>query len=471
MENDPFEKLAARFVHAVSTVVPDRFKSLVFSSPLCARDPDVCLLWHAGYRQRHRWRMLIQLCFSTARSLAKGIVKILGRREPFGYAVYGKVNDAILVLNSACGLMAPDGEYRTDYVASDKDDAMFVFGLMRECGRSARKIRAASAKEKALIAVSLAKNGIGVFLKMDGNLLDKTLLVLEWLSWVLGLQWLGNLYLEQVLSETVSRHHIKKIGCIHEMHSYSRIVWRVASRFGLDSFTVQHASLSQGKRWYFLHTEEISAGLALPDLFYVFDQKIAELLKPYFKNTRFTLGCSCRYRQWIDAKPLKADAEGYCLFVTGIAGFDNEVVIGSLRNMLSRSRLKIPVRLRLHSRAELSQQMRRWIRFQAKKGKIELSKDVPLARDIEGSRCVTGMSSTVLEEALLLGRPVIKLTHPDYLSYINLDGIAGAKDIDCRDLSPELLCRMNIETDSLEMRKRLGLGQPVVTFERLFRAC
>jgi hypothetical protein len=49
------------------------------------------------------------------------------------------------------------------------------------------------------------------------------------------------------------------------------------------------------------------------------------------------------------------------------------------------------------------------------------------------------MSTTVLEEALLLGCPVVQLTHPDYLQYIDLQGIKGAAMTGYQDLTANYL--------------------------------
>lgn len=466
--NDIFEQLSGRFAAKIARSVSEDLASLAFSSPLSARNPDACLLWHPGYRERHKGKLFLQLCFSLLTSLIKGIVKVLIRYEPFGYALYGKRGEAILVVNSTCGFTTADGGYKTSYVCTDNDDALFVFGPIEKCGDKAKKVDTISIKEKTSLAIRLAKNGISAFFKVDGSAFDKTLLLLEWLAWVFGLQWLGNHYLERALSETIANDNIKKIGCIHEMHSYARVVWQVASRFDLKSFTVQHASLSAGKRWYFSYAEEKTGGLALPDVFYVFEERVSRLLAPHFERTKFMPSRSYRYNYLADIKPTRAAESGYYLFVAGIARFDNKVVTEAMESLLHGSGSGLPVRLRLHPHAQLDYRIRSWIKSEARKRRIELSTNTDLSKDIERSRVVIGMSSTVLEEAILHGRPVIQITNPDYLRYIDLNGIMGAKMIDYRNLSAETLSFDNVKVDAVEMRKRLGLDQLPVTYKQLF---
>lgn len=468
MENYPFEKLAAQFVSHISAILPARFKPLVFSSAVSTRNSDVFLLWHEAYREKYKLKILLKGIALFVAALAKGVAKILFRYEPFGYGIYGDIKDTVLVVSAECGFATKDGGYATSYVATNGDDCLFVFGPVKECGKLGKIFRAISPREKAHMAGVMFRAGFRAFLKTDGGLIDKVLLFLEWSSWVLDLRWLANYYLEKTLSETVEKHRIKKIGCIHEMHSYARVVWQVASAHNIAGYTIQHASISRGKRWYFSYPEERAGGLVMPDFFYVFDEKVSDLLKPYFTRTRFEFGCSCRFGRWIDAKPLKSDKKSYYLFATSLAKFDNEAVIGAMRRLVKGKSGDIPVRLRLHSRADMGRQTKSWVRSAAKNGKIYLSKGVPLTTDVEGAIAVIGMGTMVLEEALLLGRPVIQLTHPDYFSYIDLDGIIGARKIDHMGLSIGSLRSLDGKADSALMRNRLGLNQPIITFKRLF---
>ncbi len=467
---DPFERLAANFAATAARFVPNNLISLIFSSPLSARSPDLCMLWHPGYRNRHALRIVTNLLGLIAVNATKGMVQLIFTFKPFGYAVYGKILDTLLVVPAALGKATSDGEFKTPYVFTEKDDGVFVFGAASACGKNVEKVANLARKDKLLLACLLIKSGIRAFFLIEGNATEKTLLLLKWFSWVCGFQWLYDYYFEKSLSEVVEKHKVKNIGCIHEMHFYARTVWMIASKYKATGFTIQHASISPGKRWYFAYPEEKKAGLILPDVMYVYNEKVVQLLKPYFENTKFLLGCSCRYSFWKETKGIKDTAKKrYFLFVGALAQFDNDVLIASLRNLFNTTGESIPVRLRFHPDAKISIRGKYWIHSKTKKGIIEISKSTPLKTDIEGALAVIGMSTTVLEEALLMSCPVIQLTHPDYLQYIDIDGVQGAVKIDYRKLAAtDLFTTTNVHVDSESMRKSLGLNHPVVNYQQLF---
>lgn len=464
-----FEKISARFVSAAALSLPESLRSLAFASPLSARSPDICMLWHDRYREKHRIKLLWNLLAGTFYGFFKGAVKLLVNPKPLKYAVYGRINSAILVMTSMCGFETSNGAYKTAYVRTDDDDGIFVFGPVNTCGKDEKDIEELSLRYKLLYTLNLMRSGIYAFIKVDGNLLDKTLLILKWFEWVVSLQWLYVYYLERTLSEVVEKYKITKVGCIHEMHFYSRVVWQVASKYKAKGYTVQHAAVTSGKRWYFCYPEEKESGLILPDVMYIYNEKVARLLEPYMVHTRFIPGCSYRYSQWKALKKIKADNGRYYLFVGALAGFDNDVLMASLRRLVDMTKASIPIRLRLHPYAKIRYKDRRWLRANAEKGIIDISKDASLESDIESAIAVIGMSTTVLEEALLMGRPVIQLMHPDYLQYIDIEGVKGVTKLDFRELSmKDLLEVSDANVNSEEMKERLGLNNAVVTYERLF---
>lgn len=468
MPDYSFEELSACFVAAAVRSAPEKLLSPIFASPLSVRSPDLCMLWHPGYRKRHSLRLFAESAASLAAAFFKGIVKLLISPRPFGYALYGTTGGSILVITSMCGSGTPEGAYKTPYVKTEEDDALFVFGLKKDCGKNSRDVNELPMTEKTALVFILIKSGMSAFLEIKGRKLEKCLLLLRWLSWVLSLQWLHDYYLEETLSEIVEKHKIKKIGCIHEMHFYSRVVWRVAARYNCKGYTVQHAAFSPGKRWYFCFPEELESGLKLPDVMYVYSNRVSSFLQQCYKNTSFYLGCSSRYAHWKDVSGSDKRG-GYFLFVGALARFDNDVLLFALRKIAAASNENVPLRLRLHPFASLSISSRRWIHSSQRKGIISLSKDTSLKDDIENSAVVIGMSTTVLEEALIMGRPVIQITHPDYLKYIDIDGIGGVQKLDYMDMSLKSLGEIaGLQVDSNEMRSRLGLNNPVVTYKILF---
>lgn len=467
----PFERMAVEFLGAASGGAPENTITLMLASPLSARNPDVCLLWHDGYRTRHRGALLRDHAARALYGLFKGTVKLAIGFEPLKYALYGKINDTLLVVPSTCGAESPAGAYKTTYARTDDDDGIFVCGPAGACGKGETGVNGLSAGWKLSVASSLIWRGLHAFIRIQGGFIDKTLLLLLWLEWAGGLQWLYAGSLERALSEVVEKHRIKKIGCVHEMHSHARVVWRVASKYAARGYAVQHASISSGKRWYFCYPEERENGLRLPDVMHVFNDETAELLKPHYGATKFLLGCSCRFSHWKDAAADRTGKSDFYLFVSALAAFDNDVLIEGLRKLLARSGKPMNVRLRLHPHAEIGRGDQKWIRSNLQRGFIDVSRGVALKDDIARSLAVIGMSTTVLEEALLLGCPAVQLTHPDYLQYIDLRGIEGAATIGHQDLSAEFLASISKKkVDHGPLRGRLGLAHPDVTYGRLFEA-
>jgi hypothetical protein len=201
---------------------------------------------------------------------------------------------------------------------------------------------------------------------------------------------------------------------------------------------------------------------------YVYNEKVVNTLKAYYKNTKFYFGCSARYSHWKDVE--RSEKKGkYYLFVGALAGFDNDVLITTLRRLLKTSTEFVPIRLRLHPFAKLNYGVKRWIRSSLNKGLIDISKDVSLRDDVENAIVVIGMSTTVLEEALLLGRPVIQIHHPDFREYIDICGVRGSIRKNYKKLFVEGLIHMStFQVDHMEIRKRLGLNNVLISYKQLF---
>jgi len=465
---DYFEQIAAEFTAKVALSVSEGLKSSIFSSPLSARSPDSCMLWHPVYRNRNRTRLIVKLLIAVLLSGLKGLAKLVYNFNRLGYAISGRITGDLLVATSACAYQTKGGEFKSTYVATGREDGMFVFGAVSSLGDKATRIPKLVFRRKLFFLIDLTNSGIRAVSSVEGELFDRVVLLLKWLSWVWDFEWLYVYYLDYALSQVLEKYEISKVGCIHEMHAYSRTVWIVANRYKAKGFTVQHASVSEGKRWYFPYPVEINSGLVLPDVMYVFNHTVRDILQPYYENTQFILGCSSRYSHWKDIRKSPNKGMNY-LFVGALAEFDNKVLILAIDNLLSTAVARMPIRLRLHPAAQLKPWMRCWMRSKCRKNEIELSVDKPLKEDLDCVSVVIGMSTTVLEEALLLGRPVIQITHPDYLQFVDLNGIDGVIKRSYRNLSLSDLVNMACyKFDPEEMRDKLGLDHPEVTYKRLF---
>ena len=118
----------------------------------------------------------------------------------------------------------------------------------------------------------------------------------------------------------------------------------------------------------------------------------------------------------------------------------------------------------------LSSEDERWVDDSARDGSIEISQDRSLSEDLARARVVVGVGTTVLEEALLLGRPVLQVTSDDYVDYIDMEGLAGVRSVPASDVvSDDIQAAASLVAEPEQVRERLGLEQPVVDYERLFQ--
>jgi len=466
---DYFEQIAAEFTAKVALSATEELKSSIFSSPLSARSPDSSMLWHPVYRKKNRNRLFVQLSVSIFVGCLGGFIRLLRDfKSSLGYVISGRLKNSLLVITSTCAYQSKDGEFKTAYVSTGQEDGIFVFGPVSFLGARATIIPHLVFKRKLFLTINLLRCGILTFSSVKGERFDKILLLLEWLSWVCALGWLRFYYLDHALSQILAKYGIRKVGCTHEMHAYSRTIWIVAHRYNAAGYTVQHACVSTGKRWYFPYPEEINSGLVLPDVMYIYNATVRDILKPHYENTQFIFGCSCRYSQWKNLRGNPNKGSKF-LFVGGIAEFDNQALILAIDHTLSTADKRIPVRLRLHPVAQLSPWMKDWVRIKTQNHEIELSAEKSLQDDLNCASVVIGMSTTVLAEALLFNRPVIQITHPDYLQFMNIDGIDGVISMDYLDIAVSDLVRIachKFEPDGI--RDKLGLDNVEVTYKRLF---
>ncbi len=467
-DDDPFEALAARCVTSVAERVSQDVRFLVFSSPVCTRRTDVSLLWHPVYRNGHKARLLLKALAAFPLDLAKGVLRLAPPFRQYGWCVSGEIDDRVLVTPSLCAEEVTPGQYRTPYVASQADDALYLFGLRSSFGGGAKTMRLRLLADLARPFFVLARATLGAALVVSGPWFEKVLIWLSWCSWLVSLRWLELIALHRNLSAFVKRNRVARIGCIHEMHEHARVVWDVASRHGARSCTVQHAAFSKGKRWLFPSPDEVDAGLALPDVFYVYENQIVEMLQEHYRGTTFVLGSSSRYSQIREAEPFEAAGIEYYLFATALPSFDNDVVLGSIKRILAQ-RSPGRIRVRLHPAAQLVPFIRSWLRSAQRSGTVEVSSGTSLNQDLQHAIAVVGMGSTVLEEGLIMGRPVVQIAHPSFRKYLDLEGLPSVSRVDYKKFSNSTLESLPpIDRPPLEARRRLGLTQPEVTYDRLF---
>lgn len=468
---DRFEESAALVTAELARFVPKDVQSLVFASPVSTRSTDLSLVWHPVYRHKHRLVIGMKAMTDLLADALKGCLRIWPSFRQFGHAVYGIPIDRVLVVPVGCGREIEEGRFDTPFVETERDDCVFVFGpLSRLAGHAvAYQWQLGYDIIRPLIAFMKAAVQAGFHTNVPRH--HKVFLIVQWMSWVLSLRWLHLYCLQRTLTEFVVANRIRKIGSIHEMHPHARVVWKVAAGYAATGYTVQHAGFTEGKRWLFPLEAEREAGLGLPDTFFVFHEQVGVLLQRHYPKTQFRLGCSRRYAQWRDQKDLNLDLPGYVLFVGALPQFDNHIIIMALKRLLEEGVSLQPPRVRLHPSARIDPKLRWWLHRREKQGQVAISREATLIEDLAGASVVVGMGSTALQEALVSGRPVVQLTHPEFLEYLDLRGIEGALQVDRHAFFPGVLTTYRgTKVDRVGARKRLGLSQPIVTYCQLFAA-
>ena len=150
-----------------------------------------------------------------------------------------------------------------------------------------------------------------------------------------------------------------------------------------------------------------------------------------------------------------------------MASFDNKVLIDVLKCLKAEGRTQV-IHLRFHPLARLTSREHQWIDRNVKEGWLILTGKVPLKEDLGHAKIVVGMGTTVLEEALLLGVPVLHIQHPDYVQYIHLQDVHGATLINWDLINADALHKAAKQTQITNIRHRFGLQFPIVDYARFF---
>jgi hypothetical protein len=287
-----------------------------------------------------------------------------------------------------------------------------------------------------------------------------------WLPWICSLRWVAYLLLQRDLAAFIDEQGITQIGCIHEMHPDSRIVWNVAASRGVSTATVQHAAISEDKNWFFPSTLEIEAGLSTPEVFFVYNSMAERLLKPAYPGTAFERGSSGRYWKLLGTQLGNRGQEW--LFVTALPSFDNRLVLSTLRRLIRGGKSTPPLRLRLHPNAQLRFVDRWWLARAALRKCVTISSR-SLSEDLKSAGVVIGSGSTTLVEAIAHERPVLQITPQNCPRYVDLSFAKGWIGVDVNAVSVATVnAAMQVQTDPGVARQALGYGNAEVDYSRLF---
>ncbi|MBN1354303.1 MAG: hypothetical protein JW994_06515 [Candidatus Omnitrophica bacterium] len=410
----------------LNTSLAEKLKSsglsfLPWVSPIGSRSPEETEAWHPSYGKNFLSR-IGKYIFCIARSLAKGTWYFLTYKG-FGYIYINEANDILLVIPDEITDHSPGG--KTSYLSEDErfgiDKIVFSRSKRMDRGFTSlsyfKKIKIFTA-----IASAITKDVLEKIRKRKADVYYTDVLII-FLEWFLSQSWYLHIDLYLFVKGLVSSGApYKALAAVHEMHFYSKLIWQVAKEESLLAVTGQHAMVIPEKLWYFPHRREIDAGVAVPDVFFVYSETTKEMLKKnYPDSTEFPLCYSPRFKQWKDIAKIPQppkDMKGreYVLFVGGLTPYDTAILVEAIDNLLKigQETANIKIKMRPHPHARVRMRDKIWISKASRLRSIELSNG-SLADDLEKSLVVVGAYTMVLRQAALLGLPVLSVQSDKYM--------------------------------------------------------
>lgn len=293
--------------------------------------------------------------------------------------------------------------------------------------------------------------------------------------WVISHSWFFHWDFYHFLKKkTKSDPGYKVFLSLHEVHFYSKVIWKVAHEYGIIGVTAQHAIIIPEKLWYYPERSEIEADCPTPNVFFVYSQRIKDMLKPFYPDTEISLCCSPRFAKWKAARERGTkdiSERGFVTFVSGIVACDTTILIRAITNLLKQNPPDgVRIKLRLHPHAIVRKSDKMWIDRAVRDDVVELSM-ASLNDDLLNSRLVLGSISTVLQEAILLGVPPLSLYSKDFVHPSILpDGDAWnvqAETLTWERLKNQWSISLNPDIKK-EIREDMGINSPDLSTKLIF---
>lgn len=419
------EQALGRFTASFAQRLPKDLRSTAFCGPASFRDPEADDIWH-GYMIRRGIVPVLQGQIPLlARALIGGIRRFILAR--FGsFTFFPRDRARVLGVGPVGICKTKNGSVETGYCHPEDTKAMAW--LVFDDGR--RDPEGYPLSRFVILSVYLKMLFCWVFVSFSCRGHDSRMdwavgSLLTW-RWILSLVWVNKWMLALKIRGIIESINPKEVFCVHEMHPHSRIAWAEARRFHIPTVTIQHASIVRTKLWYFPTREELAAGLATPDKMAVFSKDVEDLFERYFPGkTFYPLACGPRFSKWKkirSSEHSQVTGEGPILFAGSLPWWDNEVVLKGVQRLLAEDDQKRSIKVRPHPAAKIPFKWKEWLEQKAETGKVNFSKG-SLEDAISESAVVVGMNTTVLEEAALMGKAVLVLEEPDYLSFATRLGV------------------------------------------------
>jgi len=413
-EVEQLEKVFGRFTAEFAKNLSEEIRGTAFCSPTSFRDPEIDNIWHPYLLNAHFIFFLKDQALLFFWKMLKGIKKFVMYR--FGeFTFIPKEGSDVLGVSPTMICRQENGKMKTKYCHPDDVNNMswLLFEDEKQTGGEQRisRVKILSHFIKVLWAWGKAS-----FSSKEANKKYAAIASILALRWILELQWVNKWLLALELRRILDENQFKKVFCVHELHPHARIAWIEAKKKNIRTVTVLHARLARSELWYWVTKDELDAGMQLFDEITVFSKEDIDSLKSFYEDVpQYHIGCGPRYAHWKDAKELAGlEKRESILFASSLSWWDNEVVLKGLKKLSEAEGNKRPLAIRFHPTAVIPKRWEKWLEKECQNG-IHVSKE-PLSDAVMNSALIIGMSTTVLAEVLMMGRPGAAIEQEKFLS-------------------------------------------------------
>lgn len=401
--------------------LPPHLQFLIWASPASIRNPEISIFWHPIHNKRTVLSRLFAYLFSLGFSCIRGLYKFF-RYKGLYYCHINSNSPALLIIPENITNGAND--FKTNYLTETAEQPVdkLVFSHSAEKISLGFRFSVLNHFVKSALLLKLLTSIAGDFKeqlsckKLTKEYMDALII---FASWLLTQSWYFVWDFYHLMNKIAISKNYKIFLALHEMHFYSKVIWKVANERGVLGATAQHALIVPEKLWYFPEEAEVKANCPLPDIFFVYSDEIKATLEPFYPNTRFLKCCSPRFKRWkssfiISVTHQRRNNKQVILFANNAAILPDVVVLRALRKLTKQGFKDLFIlRLRLHPNEHLGLMDRLWVLMAAILHKIEVSSN-SLEEDFKEADLVVGANSTVVQEALLMEVPVMGVFDEDY---------------------------------------------------------
>ena len=464
----------------LSRRLPEDMRFLIWTSPASVRNPEISVFWHPVHNKKAIIPRLFAYSFSLGYSCIKGLYKLFIYKGFYYRRIINNNSSVLLILPE--NITDGTDSYKTNYLTETAEEPVdkLVFSHSAEKIRQGLRFSVLNYFVRLSLFLKLLAAAAGDFKEqMSLKKLTKEYMdaLIIFASWLLAQSWYFIWDFYHLINKVAVSKDYKLFLALHEMHFYSKVIWKVANERGVPGATAQHALIVPEKLWYFPEEAEFKAGCPLPGIFFVYSDEVKAALEPFYPDTRFLKCCSPRFKHWksslnISVKHSVQNNKRTILFVSNAAIIPDSVVLKALLKLL-RQGLKdsIVLRLRLHPHERLRFTDYLWVLAAAALHKIEIS-SLPLQEDFKEADLAVGACSTVIYEALLTGVPVMGV-FDDY--YIRYSMIPNAITCHTNNLSLSSLERYMSKAADNNLARRfkenIGAFSPDLTAKLIYDAC